>query len=78
MEKTVDNVNWSDLSVTIDKRAKGKYYHKMPHGLGGSKKVKQIALKDITEECGDGKFYSKNYISHEYLVLQAIKEYGIK
>ena len=33
--------------------------------------TKQQAMKDISLECGNGKFYSKNYIMIEYIVLRA-------
>ena len=50
-------------------RGIGKYFHKAP-GIKCSHTKKQ-AIKDISEECGEGEFYSKVYINSESLVLKA-------
>ena len=35
----------------------------------GGNKAKRIAFKDITEECGEGKFYTRNYICIESRII---------
>jgi hypothetical protein len=59
------------MEIKKDKtgRTIGKYFHKAP-GIECTY-TKRQAAKDIAEDCGDGKFYSKVYINEEYLVLKA-------
>lgn len=57
-----------NLNVQKDKRSI-KYFQKVK-GFA-SEKARRIASLDISKECGKDKFYSKNYISLEYIVLIA-------
>ena len=60
-----------EMNVDIKKDHRNmtnKFFHKA-HGLNMIK-TKSIAIKDITKECGEGKFYSRVYISIESKVLQ--------
>ena len=36
----------------------------------GSSKIKKLVMRDISKECGEGRFYVRNYIGVEYLVLR--------
>lgn len=61
-----------DISISSDKRATGLHPHKQPSGTNVTK-VKRQALIDIQKECGKGKFFTINYVSREYVVLQLSK-----
>lgn len=58
-----------NLHVRKHKRNNGAFFHKCPDIKCSH--TKSQACKDITEECGDGKMYSQNYIGIEHLVLKA-------
>jgi len=62
-----------NLEIEIDKRNNGFHYHKNK-GIKSSKECKLQALKDITLECGENKFYNKNYIYCESRVLDTCKK----
>jgi len=62
-----------NLDIEIDKRNSGCFFHKNK-GIKSSKECRLQALKDISYECGDGKFYTRNYISAECQVLDTCKK----
>lgn len=64
-----------DLSIKKDKRST-KFFQK---GLrnGEISKTKKIASFDISQECGEGRFYSRNYLGLEFVILQ-LKNYWIE
>ena len=64
-----------DLSVKKDKRS--AKYHQRGLRNGEVSKTKKIASFDISQECGEGKFYTRNYIGYESIVLQ-LKKYWIE
>lgn len=61
-----------NLEIEINERNNGKFFHKNK-GIDGATKCKQIALKDITKDCGEGKFFTRNYINSECAVLDTCK-----
>lgn len=62
-----------NLEIKIHKRNKGFCFNKMPYGTSSSE-AKRIACMDITLECGENKFYSRNYILREGQVLDNCKK----
>lgn len=62
-----------NLEIEIDKRNTGKFYQKNK-GVKSSFECRRQAILDITKDCGDGKFFSKNYISIESQVLDNCKK----
>jgi len=58
-----------DLSIKKKKRSRAKYFCKTPPGTNASK-AKAQAIRDISAS----KFYNRNYIPIEYLVLRMLKE----
>lgn len=61
-----------NLDIKKDHRnMTNKFFHKA-NGLEMGK-TKSIAMKDITKECGEGKFYTRGYIGIESKVLQWTK-----
>ena len=60
------------LEIKKDKRAKGKYFHRVPAGIKATKS-RQIAIKDISEECGEGNIYERNYLNCEKELLDSLK-----
>jgi len=62
-----------NLDIEIDKRNNGLYYHKNK-GIKSTKECKLQALKDISMECGENKFFTRNYISNECQVLDTCKK----
>jgi hypothetical protein len=38
----------------------------------GQKKLRWIASRDISEECGKDKFFNRNYLSHDYIVRNGV------
>jgi hypothetical protein len=50
-----------------------KYIRRKHVSRVGGTKCKQIAMRDISEECGEGKFYNQNYITKESIVMGACK-----
>ena len=60
------------LKIETDKRNNGCFFHKNK-GIKGATECKYIALKDITSECGEGKFFTRNYINSESQVLDTCK-----
>lgn len=45
-----------------------RYKHRIPRGMNISK-TKAVAMKDISAECGENKFYTRNYLPIERSVL---------
>ena len=65
-----------ETSIKIDLKNKGHYFHK---ARLGQSKCKQIAMRDITNECGIDRFYTINYLGIENKVLSLnIFDYEIK
>lgn len=62
-----------NLDIEISDRNNGVFYHKNK-GIKSSIECKSIALKDITEECGENKFYTRNYVHVESRVLNMCKK----
>lgn len=62
-----------NLEIEIDKRNTGKFYQKNK-GIKGSVQCKRQAMLDITKDCGEGKFFSQNYIGRESQVLDNCKK----
>jgi len=60
----------SNLDIIKGDRCYTDSFHKSR--VGGTL-TKEIAMRDITKECGENKFYSKNYIPIEFLVLQNLQ-----
>ena len=62
------------MNLNIEKHSrkinKGFFFHKCK-GIKDISSVKSIALRDISEECGENKFYTKNYVNIENRVLIA-------
>lgn len=58
-----------DLSIKMDKRSKGFYYHRVPHGLNVNK-AKSEALKDIS------KSEMVNFIPMEYAIVKYLRRYN--
>jgi hypothetical protein len=61
-----------NLDIEKDKRNNGSFYHKSK-GIKSCVACKSLALKDITEECGTDKFYTRNYVNVESRVLDTCK-----
>lgn len=59
-----------NLDIEKSKRNRGISFHKCK-GIKNITDAKKIALKDITEECGENKFYTKNYVNIESEILMA-------
>ena len=57
-----------DLSVEKDRRNNGYHFRKAPSGLDITTARSQAA-KDITEECGEDKYFSRNYVNIESVVV---------
>lgn len=57
-----------NLDMYVCNRNVSGQYHKVPHGINATS-AKRIASIDISKECGEGKFYSKNYLSLESKIL---------
>lgn len=61
------------MNLEIEKDTRSNNCIKMPYGTS-SKEARRIAILDITTECGNGKFYTKNYIQTEGQVLENCKK----
>jgi len=55
------------LEIQKRNRGKGKYFHK---ARLGQSKTRLLAFKHICMECGENKFYTKNYLPFESKILQ--------
>jgi hypothetical protein len=55
------------LEIQKSNRGKGKYFQK---ARVGQSKTRLLASKDISMECGENKFYTKNYLVFESQILQ--------
>jgi len=62
-----------NLEIEIDKRNKGGFFHKNK-GIKSSSECKRQACLDISTECGEGRFFTQNYISRESKVLDNCKK----
>jgi len=60
-----------DLEIHTSNRA--RKYHQRGLRNGEVNKTKQVAIRDIAQECGKGKLYSRNYLHVEFQVLQMKK-----
>ncbi len=60
------------MKIKKDHRAY-KFSHRMPRVEGS--KTKAFALNDISKECGEGKFFIRNYLLVEHLVM-GVNKYG--
>ena len=58
-----------NTKIYKDKRASGMFFQKAT-GFDCTKAKRQATL-DITKECGNGNYYTKNYVAIEYIVLRA-------
>lgn len=56
------------LDIEIDKRNKGKYFQKNK-GIRSSKEIRELAIKDMAKETGQGEFYHIAYLSMENRIL---------
>ena len=66
-----------DYSIKKDKRSKGFYHHK--NGGIKCKHTKRQACLDISEECGEGQFYVKNYIHSESWYIEFFRyDYNLR
>lgn len=59
-----------NIEIHKNNRALGLYYHKAP-GIYNIKQTRQIALRDIKEDCK--KNNTVNYVDDEYKVLEIAK-----
>ena len=58
-----------NLDIYKNSRSSGRFFHKS-RGFD-SCKTKQQALLDISMECRNSKYYTRNYLAIEYIVLLA-------
>lgn len=57
-----------DLRIKKDKRNTGKYFFRNG-GIKSNAEIKSIASREISSECGKDKFFNKNYLVIESVVL---------
>jgi hypothetical protein len=62
-----------NLQIEKDSRNTGIFFQKNK-GIKGSTECKRQAMLDITKDCGEGKFFTQNYVSRECQVLDACKK----
>lgn len=62
-----------NLKIEIDKRNNGAFFQKNK-GIKGATSCKSQALLDITKDCGEGKFFTQNYLNKESRVLDCCKK----
>ena len=57
-----------NLDIEIDRRNNGKFFNKNK-GIRSNKEIRDIAIKDMSEETGEGKFFNRPYLGVESRVL---------
>lgn len=62
-----------NLEVEIDKRNNGYYFQKNKN-IRSSKEIKRIAIEDMKEITGENKFFKRNYLGIERIVLDNCKK----
>ena len=60
-----------NLKLHKDKRNRGICHQK---GRFGQSKTRKQAIEDIMEVCGHDRFYVKNFLNNEHMILEYTKE----